>query len=351
MMLLVFPATPAVMNTILPFFSSDGLHWRQAVPGRFDANGNLDPGAALLPLDHFEIGGLYHFQGTYYATGQQLWPYSWLPDGKPVGRSMSIFRSRDFVRWSDTRTQGFIRWGYRSALPNQGEEVHMPAASWNRGNVIVGLYGQFHGRPGSRLHPLDLGLVLSNDGIHFREAVPDYVFMRHDPSLPWQRGGLVQGQGFFNAGDETRLYFSGWDGDVTSFETRAEIGMANLRRDGFGSLSVLHPQTEASCITCALQAAGKIRLYVNADGLSPSANLRVELLDRDENPIPNYSGRQASTVAQSGTRTEVPWNGGHSVGPLEGPFRIRVAFEGSDRKKIRFYCLYAGNGSPQASTP
>jgi len=45
---------------------------------------------------------------------------------------------------------------------------------WNRGNVLLGIYGQWHGdRSGDRhLVTMDLGLVLSNDGLHYRSPFP-----------------------------------------------------------------------------------------------------------------------------------------------------------------------------------
>src|SRR5439155_8820281 len=53
---------------------------------------------------------------------------------------------------------------------NQQEEVHLGAALWNRGNVLVGIYGQWHGHPSGdrRWVGIDLGLALSHDAIHFR---------------------------------------------------------------------------------------------------------------------------------------------------------------------------------------
>jgi len=340
LMILVYADVAPVVQTIIPFFSRDGLHWRQAVSGTFNSDGQLDRGAAVMPLDYFEMGGLYHFQESYYAAGQQRIPYTWLPDGSPCGRVMSVFRSTDFVHWSDTGTQAFIRWGYHSAPIDEGEEAHMPAASWNRGNVILGVYGQLHGAPHSRRHPLDLGFLISNDAIHFREPINDYVFLRHDPDSAWQSGGLVQGQGLFNRGDKTYVYFSGWDGDVTDFRTRAEIGFATLRRDGFGSLSPMRAGEPAAFVTCALVSGVPSRLWANAGGLSSSAELKIELLDEGERPLPGYSGADAARVDRSGLDQPVRW-GRRSVIPASpARFKIRVSYVGRNGRGINCYALY-----------
>jgi len=342
MMLLIEPRVGANLNSILPFYSADGLSWSPAVPGEIDVNGMLDPKAAILPLDHFEIGGLFRFQGAYYATGQQVSPYSWLPDGAPVGRSLSTFRSPDFERWSPARSQGFVRWGYQSARISQAHEVHMPVATWNRGNVLVGVYGQFQGSPDSHLHPLDLGLLVSNDGIHFREPINDRVFLPHDPQSRWESGGVVQGQGFVNVGDRTFIYYGGWDGDVENANTRSEIGLATLRRDGFGSLSLMRPGLDTFLVTCALANRGPTGVWINADGLTDGARLRVELLDESGELLVGFSGLDAVEISRPGTRVPVTWKQGSSFDLHSNSFRLRVTFEGPDSAQIKLYALYVG---------
>ena len=349
MMLLVWAhadsgAPKPVINNILPFYSSDGLTWRQAIPARIDQEGKIDEEAAQLGNENFEMGGLNRFQGTYYVTGQQLSPYAWLPDGSECGRVMSIFRSYDFLHWSDTKTQGFVRWGYHSTPPNGGEEVHMPAATWNRGNVLLGLYGQFHGSPHAKDHPIDLGLLLSNDGVHFREPSPDYVFLARAQDRSWEAGGLGQGQGFVNVGDKTFVYFCGIDGDITSPYGGAGIGVATLRRDGFGSISSKRSDEPASFVTCALEARAKVQVCLNADGLSPEARLKVELLDETEHQVPEYSDTNAAVVVQSGIHVAARWKTGYTIVPPAGRFRLRISFDGARREQTRFYALYLSGG-------
>jgi hypothetical protein len=64
-----------------------------------------------------------------------------------------------------------------------GEESHIPACIWHRGNVLLGTFGLSHGAPGAVYHPIDLGLLISNDGIYFREPLHNFVLilgeMRH----------------------------------------------------------------------------------------------------------------------------------------------------------------------------
>ena len=224
---------------------------------------------------------------------------------------------------------------------NAGEESHEPASVWNRGNVLLGTYGQFHGVPGSPAHPMDLGLLISNDGIHFREPVPDFVFLPRGEPQSWEGGGLLQGQGFENVGDETYIWYGGWDNDVTRPDTYGEIGLARWRRDGFGSLSVKNPELPAAIVTCPIQARGAVTIQLNAEGLSDRAWLRVELLDRAERLLPGYSGGDSAAVYKSGLRESVSWKDKQRIPGLSSGFKIRINFEG-ERQDIRLYALYVG---------
>ena len=342
-------AAPAerTKTTAVPLYSGDGLRWRPARETKLIRKREGKWLAWRVPEENLAIpeflehAGLYKWDGMYYVAGQQISPWVWLWDGQPSGRVMSIFRSSDFVEWSDTKSLSFVRYGYRSMPTNAGEESHEPASVWNRGNVLLGTYGQFHGVPGSPSHPMDLGLLISNDGIHFREPVPDFVFLPRGEPRSWEGGGLLQGQGFENVGDETYIWYGGWDNDVTRPDTYGEIGLARWRRDGFGSLSVKNPELPAAFVTSPIQAQGAVTIRLNAEGLSDRAWLRVELLDRGERPLPGYSGSDSAAVYKSGLREPVSWKDKQRIPGLSSGFKIRINFEG-ERQDIRLYALYVG---------
>ncbi len=334
-------------TTAVPLYSSDGLRWRPAREtklvekrrGRWLAHRVATENLAIP--EFLEHAGLYKWGGMYHLAGQQISPWVWLWDGQPCGRVMSIFRSHDFAHWSDTKSLSFVRYGYRSTATNEGEESHEPASVWNRGNVLLGTYGQFHGAPGSPAHPMDLGLLISNDGVHFREPLPDFAFLPRGEPASWEGGGLLQGQGFENVGAQTYIWYGGWDNDVTRPDTYGEIGLARWRRDGFGSLSPKNPEVPAALVTCPIQADGSARIWVNADGLSERAWLRVELLDERERPLSGYSGDDSASVRQSGLRESVSWKSRPMSQDFSGAVKIRVNFEGKS-EAIKLYALYVG---------
>ena len=71
--------------------------------------------------------------------------------------------------------------------------------------------GLWHGAPQWSGVTIDLGLMISNDAILFRQPAPGNVYIPIGPDGTWDQGGLMQGQGFENVGDKTYLYYGAAD--------------------------------------------------------------------------------------------------------------------------------------------
>ncbi len=327
-------------TTSVPLFSGDGFRWKLHTRGE-PKDYAISTKDMPLPPEHTEQSGLYKWQGLYYLTGQQLSPWVHLADGTRCGRVMTTFHSSDFLNWSHAKTLAYVRDGYVSMQQGHGKESHEPASIWNRGNVLLGLHGQWEGSPNVAERRMPLGLMISNDGVHFREPVPDFVFVPYGEDGQWDQRGLLSGQAFEHVGDETYIWYGNWDLSAGgNTETHGAVGLLTIRRDGFGSLSPMNPSGPARFVTCPLEVTGTGRLVVNAEGLSPDASLRIELVDDLERPLPAYAGENAAIVRDSGVRSGVRWPRGGGVGPLERPFRVRVSFEGPRRDQIRLYAMY-----------
>src|SRR5205814_1100643 len=106
------------------------------------------------------------------------------------------FFSPDFEHWSGGRALNFFRNRAIAAPESAGQELHMGAGLWNRGNVVVGLYGRWDGETIStepekkKITPvfglkMDLGLVVSNDAIHYREPVQNFLVVPHGGDDEW----------------------------------------------------------------------------------------------------------------------------------------------------------------------
>ncbi len=348
-----FPKNDVRLGTFAPYASPDGLHWNLLVDAT-PIDAELPPRAMVLPPLHFEpVGGLYKWDGLFHLSGQNA-----IVAPRPYhGRVVREFVSPDFVQWLPSSAIGFVRTPQHTLLgpgrSREGEQTHEGISVWNRGNVLVGLCGIWHGAKEWDGVTIDLGLVVSNDGVSFREAMHEHVFLERGPDGQWDQGGLLQGQGFENVGDRTYLYYGTWDPRAwRNSPPRGGVGIALLPRDRFAELMVDEtttgdgnyqmPQTVSEFVTAAIPCENDAarRFYVNADGLGDSALLKVELLDHRAVPIPEYSGTNAAVVRQSGFQTPIIWNHREALEDLPERIRIKMTFDGDSKTDIRFSALY-----------
>ncbi len=312
--------------------SADGLSWKVVGDRPMNAAG-----------ERFEVSGLYHFGDFYYATGQLLSPWTSLIDGRDSGRVMLAYRSPDFDHWSGEKALAFARPGQSLATPLPGQQTHMGAGIWNRGNVLVGLYGQWQDGPAEKPKGsshlwgtrIDLGLIVSDDGLHFREPVADFKVIARGKEGEWDHICLLQGHAFANVDDKTLIWYSHWD--CEGMFRSQEIGLATLRRDGFGYVSRRVAEAPASVVTMVVNASSKPRqLVLNAEGISHDTPIKVELLDEHDRPLSAFSGADASMVTMPGTRQVVAW--AHSAGlPTGQAFAIKATLP--DNEAARLYAL------------
>jgi hypothetical protein len=332
-------------GTLAPLFSKDGYRWQLAIDTP-PVHGLLPVEAILLPKLHFEAaGGLYKWNNMYYASGQQL------RDAHPVhvsGREVTLFRSVDFVKWSTTKTLAFTREGqHKEWRAGWGEETHEGISVWNRGNVLIGLSGIWHGGTDWSFDKskkadiaIDLGFVISNDGLHFREPMTEMVYMERGPDGAWDQGGLLQGQGFANIDDQTYIWYGAWDPRPHNpYVPRGGLGLATLPRDRFGSMAVADPIEQGILTSSLIYLTGKARLTINAAGLSDKSYIKIQLLDEKEKPIPGYENGRLSL---SGYSQPVTWSDQNIIKDINHPFKIKLIFEGKNREQIDFYTLYMG---------
>lgn len=348
------------LGTLAPFASPDGLRWKMLAEAQ-PKNAELLKQDLVLPAIHFEpCGGLYKWDGLYYVCGQNAMnatrPYH--------GRVTRMYHSTDFVHWSQTSSLGFVRTAQHTLLgPGrslEGEQTHEGISVWNRRNVLLGVYGRWHGAKEWKDITVDLGFVVSNDGLHFREPAHEWAFLKRGEDGAWDQGGLLQGQGFENVNDQTFIYYGAWDPRRTGQKEtppRGGVGIATLPRDRFGDLVVEEAgkgpgdyqlpviQSEFITETVRLKADATHQFYLNADGLGDEAALKIELLGKDEKPLTGYSGKDASVVRRSGFQTQIAWNGTTEIRDLPEQVRFRVTFEGKRNTDIRFSALYVSNGS------
>ena len=247
--------------------------------------------------------------------------------------------------------------------------MHMGAGLWNRGNVVVGLYGRWYGdtmpqprakgansKAGSPVESLkiDLGLCYSNDAIHYREPVENFVYVPRGESHEWDSEAILQAHAFHNTDAETLIWYSHWNTSnpwpipllPEKIESRKimGVGLLTLRRDGFGYLSKIVKQSNsargmhrrdaaASILTKPLTLSKPGKLVLNVDGVSIEAPFTVSLVDDAEQPLP---GTRPTQVTTSGVR--VPVDLGVPL-PADKPFRVKIEWPG-EAADPHFYAAY-----------
>jgi|GEM_PF-235302 len=347
-----FQRNDRLVGNLAPYVSPDGLTWTYVGGDVEPIDANVPTEQTVLPPIHTEpVGGLFKWDDTFYTSGQNamaaMRPYH--------GRVTRTFISPDFENWHGASAMGFVRTAQHELLGSgrsrEGEQIHEGNAVWVRGNMLIGISGVWHGGVEWDDVTIDLGLVYSHDGIHFREALNEFVFLERGEDGQWDQGGLLQGQGFFNVGEQTRIYYGTWD-PRNGGDPRGGVGIATLPRDRFADLRVSEktkgkgdyqmPEIVSEFITAPIQLDGDSpqRIYINAEGLGEDATLRVELFAHNSAPIPAYSGDNAATVRDSGFQTPVLWNNQAALDDLPNRIRVKVSFEGSKNTDIRFSAMY-----------
>ena len=304
--------------------------------------------------------------GQYIVHSQvfpgNAWSAAYTEDGAAGGRSGVAHATYDFDHWPDL-------WAWTFALPEPVDrlqrgtgitggkpmreypQVHLGVGAASLGNVCVGVYGLWYDRENFADISGDLGLVVSNDGLRFREpgATPGRPFIRRDESPATPVPGrafntiLCQGNGILNVGDETRIYHGRWrnagqNAEDIAAHYGAEVALATLPRDRWGALG-LNPGVETGTICSApITLPTGCTISLNAEG---AAGMRVELTDERFALLPQFSGTNAGKVsAAQGLKCPVVWSGG-ALEQLRGKaVRIRVMLTKSEAISPRLFAVY-----------
>ena len=348
--------------------SADGYHWS-----------SLRDGPGLIIPQH-EAMTLYRFGGEYHLGGHQISPLLRLPMqehklGYYLGpRTFVVWRSPRLDLWPLEPTRAFYK-PMRSSSPYRPgwdrEEVHLGATVTTYGNVCLGLYGQWHHPIGRRVSQaeaeqasgteggyqsdgsldyfgsevsVDLGLIISNDGIHFREPAPGLTFIGRSQELAWDRDYhtnteadailLIQGS-IVDTPDRTFIYYGASTPTGNTAGGYGNIGVALLPRHRFGCLRALPGERCGTLVTrpLALTSDGSVRL--NAE-VPTGSSIRASIVDAASlYAIPGFGLDDLISPIGSGLETPIRWKGAASS-HIDRPVRIRVELVG----EAELYALY-----------
>ena len=288
--------------------SPDGLEW--TVIGIPFLNQFVEPSSFIKHAGQYVV----HYQaagsmGGYFAEG-----------GTASGRTGVARVTTDFSQWPDLLVEAF-------ALPEPEDrslrglsgvydQVHLGVGAASFGNVCVGLYGMWHNADFDKAYgkiSCDFGLLVSNDGVKFREPVKGHRFLRRDDSLVTPVPGhnfntiLCQANGILNVGDETRIYHGRWRNalggdqrDLLKYNS-GEVALATLPRDRWGGLGLNPGTTEGTVCSAAIELpASGCQIGLNADGAAPcESKSRTNIFSRSRNSPAPAAARSASTAAST----------------------------------------------------
>jgi hypothetical protein len=317
-------------NSIRVAFSPDGLRWTSAVGDKY--------------VIAAEPSGLVKHDGLYYLNGHSGAIRH--PVAGAHKRTMQTFMSADFENWTEAAHMSFRR----DSIPprpipdfesNRGEQVHTGASIWDRGNVLLGFYGQYHNPDNDRRNAsVDIGLLTSSDALHFKEPIPDFKIVPSAEESDRAEPRLTQGQAFLNIGDRTLFYYGIWT--EVNRDSPTGVRVATWPRDRLGNFRAAPGMKGAHCISAAITPPRDgAHVYLNASGLSEDSQLQVEILDEKLRPIPGYTATDCTPIKdKTGLRIPISWGGKNDLGKWDKPIRLRVNFTGRDAESARLFAVY-----------
>ncbi len=197
-------------------------------------------------------------------------------------------------------------------------------------SIMLGQYAVWQGPENRDCNTLgiqkrnEIALGYSRDGFHFSR--PSHVpFMANDTTDgAWNWGNMQSIGGVpLIVGDSLYFYCSGRRLNDIMWDSYTSTGLAKLRRDGFVSMGTGGAK-KGTLTTEPIEFDGEY-LFVNADLAAKGAEMTVEVLDRDGNPLSEFSGKNAVPLKKvDSTRLAVTWRDADSLASLKGkPVRLR----------------------------
>lgn len=306
-----------------------------------------------LPNTFLEEGSFYKYNGFYFANAQT---FRRGPNNRSLGRVATAFISPDFDHWFTETSQAFL-------LPKDSNgkrpQVHLGIGAKSFGNVLVGIYGRWHDNAAFEDNTCDLGLVVSNDGLKFREPDPEFILIDHKESPASVFTGkklntiLAQGNGILNVGDQTFIYHGRWANAIYDDPTRgatedysAEVALATMPRDRWGALTLSNGASSGSMWTTPV-ILPKNPTKMSFNGVR-AGGVTIEVADARFGMIHGIAGK---VEGEQGLDCPVNWQG-ESLSSLAGKkVRFRITMQKGEKINPRLYALYLNTTDQHLNQP
>lgn len=203
-------------------------------------------------------------------------------------------------------------------------------------SIMLGFYSAWAG-PENRVCEQEgiqkrnvLSLGYSRDGFHFSRPTHQPFMNVNESEGAWNWGNMQSVNGVpLIVGDSLYFYCSGRRLNDIMWDSYTSTGLAKLRRDGFVSMRAAADW--GSLTTEPIVFDGKY-LFVNADVKGRKAQLLVEVLDADGNPVEGYAKADCTGLKRTdSTKAMITWRNHEDLSALAGqPVRLRFYLKDGD---------------------
>lgn len=326
--------------------SPDGINWTEQ--------------EGLVSGDKFaELSSFYQHDGLYIVNSHSS---SRGEGDQPEGRQGYAWVSTDFKHWLSESAPSFRTaepaegsgWGTHGMTGGAYTQVHLGVGAKSLGNVVVGLYGMWHQRVpnwGEGGTSCNLGLVVSQDGLHFDEVVKGRPYIRSEESpanpVPGKNNPtiLCQTNSILNVGAETWIYHGRWlnvefqslvEPNCLAQDYWAGVGLAKIPRDRWGALALWRDQDVGSMWTAPISLSTGSELLAN---VADSAGLRFSLADERFQPLPGFENGQATGDPDSDLEARICWEDRKLSELSVSSVRVRIHFQRTPGRNPRLFAI------------
>lgn len=277
-------------------FSPDGLRW------------TFDPKIAekgLFPSGDVQNYFFDPYKSRYVATRKT---------GNRRGRAAGVAVSSDGLNWT-LPTKGPV-FGADDLDPDATQVYGMPVFPYQ--GIYIGLpwiynarwfkYGSYGDRRMYEVEKdsprtMDCQLAWSWDLINWTRPPRREQFIPRGKEGEFDSGMIYTAQAPVQVGGKLHFYYGGWVGAHSDTKSKANIGLATLRLDGFCSM---HAGDAEGWLISRREPFQVPRIAINAR-TAPNGYVVAELLDKLNNPIAGFTRADCVPFTGDSTRHVLTW--------------------------------------------
>jgi len=324
------------------FKSPDGIHWNPMTNTPVITDGAFDS-QNLAFWDNDK--GEYRAYWRYFTEGTSDTPYKGI-------RSIRTARSKDLITWYEQKDLTYvdsplehlytnvIKPYYRAPHIYIGFPTRYTEREWDESlKALPELENRewrsgFKKRYGTAM--TEALVMVSRDGVLFKRWNESFLPPGIERAGTWNYGQQYIAWSFV----ETRSALEGAPDELSFYAIEnywtgksCSLRRYTLRIDGFVSVSA--PMSGGEMITKPLTFTGK-QLTLNFS-TSAAGSIKVEIQDKDGNPIPGFTLRECSLIYGDTLKRVIKWENGSDLSSLEGKtIRLRFVLKDADVYSVQF---------------